>query len=174
MFGGASQVDLLISKLHHPTTASAALSMSISLEEPSPSDRRPVSSWHTTDVPPLPPECNEPHARASPQKTQASIFRYLIRCGGHPVTAHFVGVSFDLAHTEEERAYLKRADKHHKSMASTSRNPGPAEQEGWCLPTSSDILELGNRQHPMRRGGTDGTVHRDGRACRGLRTRTLA
>jgi hypothetical protein len=45
----------------------------------------------------------------------------------------------------------------------------PWDQAGWCLPASSDILELGNRQHPTR-GGTDGTVHRDGRTRRELHT----
>ena len=35
---------------------------------------------------------------------------------------------------------------------------------GWCLPAPSDILELWIQETPTR-GGTDGTVHRDGRAC---------
>jgi hypothetical protein len=47
-----------------------------------------------------------------------------------------------------------RVDKHHKGMASANRNLGPGEQEGWCLPRPSDILELRDQQHPTRKGGS--------------------
>ena len=60
------------------------------------------------------------------------------------------------------RSSLAREEhKHHKGMASAGSDVNPRDYEGWCLPASSGILELGNRQQPTR-GGTDGTVHRDG------------
>ncbi len=55
-------------------------------------------------------------------------------------------------------------DKHHRGMASASRDVVPRERTDWCLPTSSDILELANQQSPTR-GGTDGTLHPHGCAC---------
>ncbi len=53
------------------------------------------------------------------------------------------------------------ADKHHRGMASASRDLCPGHHGSWCLPASSDILELWTQQSPTK-GGTDGTVHRDG------------
>ncbi len=47
-------------------------------------------------------------------------------------------------------------------MASACSDVSPRDQAGWCLPASSDILELAIQQSPTR-GGTDGTIHRDGR-----------
>ena len=43
----------------------------------------------------------------------------------------------------------------------------PEGSGGWCLPSPSGILELGNQQYPTR-GGTNGTIHRDGRPRREL------
>jgi hypothetical protein len=54
-----------------------------------------------------------------------------------------------------------------KGMASASRDGISREHAGWCLPASSDLLELAVQQHPTR-GGSDGTVHRDGRPRREL------
>ncbi len=44
--------------------------------------------------------------------------------------------------------------KHHRGMASANLNLGPGEQEGWCLPHPSNILELWNQQSPTRKGGS--------------------
>jgi hypothetical protein len=44
-------------------------------------------------------------------------------------------------------------DMHHKGMTSTRIDVSPGKQEGWCLPSSSDFLELWNPQSPTR-GGT--------------------
>ncbi len=41
-------------------------------------------------------------------------------------------------------------------MASAGCDVAPREYEGWCLPISSDILELWNQQSPTR-GGTAAT-----------------
>jgi hypothetical protein len=60
-----------------------------------------------------------------------------------------------------ERVIEKRlVDKHHKGMASASNSVSPRDYAGWCLPASSDILELEGQRSPTR-GGTDGKVHRD-------------
>ena len=35
-------------------------------------------------------------------------------------------------------------------MAPADSDVSPREHEGWCLPASSDILELRDQQHPTR------------------------
>jgi hypothetical protein len=68
--------------------------------------------------------------------------------------------------------------KHHQGVASVSYvvSPAcdraaarrshalasPAHNQVWCLPTSSEILELANQRPPTRGGTTDGTIHRTG------------
>ena len=58
-------------------------------------------------------------------------------------------------------------DKHHRGMASAGSDVSPRDYEGWCLPASLDILELGNPQHPTR-GDTNGTLPWTGRPRREL------
>jgi hypothetical protein len=45
---------------------------------------------------------------------------------------------------------LVHGDKHHRVVASADSDVSPREYEGWCLPTSSDILELAIQQFPTR------------------------
>jgi hypothetical protein len=57
--------------------------------------------------------------------------------------------------------------KHHKGVASASSGGSPWNQAGWCLPTSSDILESTIQQSATRRS-TNETIHRHGRTRREL------
>jgi hypothetical protein len=42
--------------------------------------------------------------------------------------------------------------KHHKVMSSAGSDVSSRDYEGWCLPATSDILELRNQKSPTRRG----------------------
>jgi hypothetical protein len=67
---------------------------------------------------------------------------------GHPPPLEPLGCG---THIGIHRTNSHEEAKHHKGVVFASNDVSPREHEGWCLPASSDILELRHQQSLLRK-----------------------
>jgi hypothetical protein len=97
----------------------------------------------------------EAAATATSTSSAERLWGILARVAPSVLVAIPVALAMAIAHLvwtppsfRSEALLWSGADKHHRDTASASRDVGPREQEGWCLPASLDILELTIQQSP--------------------------